>query len=89
MSMLRDFSDADLPPLRGYVVTTAKERVEQVLAGPENDPLLVTWRCGLGQSVAWTSDASAWAQDWAATLALPAGQWILWSSHSPQRPAPS
>jgi hypothetical protein len=64
--MLRDVNDADLPALRGYVVTSEKEHSELILAGPEEDPVLATWRCGLGQSVAWTSDASAWAQDWAA-----------------------
>src|SRR6185436_18867169 len=46
-------------------VTTLKPTAEAVLAAPEDDPLLATWRCGLGQAVAWTSDASAWAQDWA------------------------
>jgi hypothetical protein len=64
--MLRDVNDADLPALRGYVVTSLKDHAELILAGPEEDPVLATWRCGLGQSVAWTSDASAWAQDWAA-----------------------
>lgn len=64
--MLRDVGEADLPALRGYVVTSEKDKAETILSGPEDDPILATWRCGLGQSVAWTSDASAWAQDWAA-----------------------
>jgi uncharacterized membrane protein len=62
--MLRDFEEKDLPTLRGRVVTSEKPKAEILLAASEEDPLLASWRCGLGQSVAWTSDASAWAQDW-------------------------
>ena len=64
--MLRDLGEADFPALRGYVVTSIKPNTEMILSGPEEDPVLASWRCGLGQSVAFTSDASAWAQDWAA-----------------------
>ena len=64
--MLRDLGESDLPPLRGYVVTSEKDKAETILSGPEEDPILASWRCGLGQSVAWTSDASAWASEWAA-----------------------
>jgi hypothetical protein len=66
--MLRDVGEDDLPPLLGYVVTTQKPEAELVLAGPDpdQDPVLSSWRVGLGQSVAWTSDASAWAREWAA-----------------------
>ncbi len=62
------------PPLRGYVLTTAKPRSSTVLRVPPSkeepdqlDPLLSTWRFGLGASAAWTSDlGAAWAQDWVA-----------------------
>jgi len=64
--MLREVGETELPPLRGYVVTSEKDKAETILSGPEEDPVLATWRCGLGQSVAWTSDASAWASEWAA-----------------------
>jgi uncharacterized membrane protein len=57
-----------LPPLRGYVLTTPKERSLTILEGPEEeevDPVLSTWRYGLGASAAWTSDLSPnWAADW-------------------------
>jgi len=64
--MLRELGETELPALRGYVVTSEKPNVETILSGPEDDPILASWRCGLGQSVAWTSDASAWASEWAA-----------------------
>jgi len=61
-----------LPALRGYVLTTAKPRSSTILRVPPNaeepaqlDPLLATWRFGLGATAAWTSDlGAAWAQDW-------------------------
>jgi len=62
------------PSLRGYVLTTAKPRSSTVLRVPPTkeepdqlDPLLSTWRFGLGASAAWTSDlGAAWALDWVA-----------------------
>lgn len=61
-----------VPPLRGYVLTTVKPRASTVLRVPPDkaapdqiDPLLATWRFGLGSTAAWTSDlGAAWAQDW-------------------------
>jgi uncharacterized membrane protein/Mg-chelatase subunit ChlD len=61
-----------MPPLRGYVLTTAKPRAGTILRVPpakeqpdQLDPLLATWRFGLGATAAWTSDlGAAWAQDW-------------------------
>jgi Mg-chelatase subunit ChlD/uncharacterized membrane protein len=55
------------PPLLGYVATTAKPLATTLLRiGEDRDPLLATWRAGLGTSTAWTSDASAtWSQQWA------------------------
>jgi len=61
-----------VPPLRGYVLTTAKPRASTILRVPPDkdapdqlDPLLATWRFGLGSTAAWTSDLGAsWAQDW-------------------------
>ncbi len=57
-----------LPPLRGYVATSAKVAAQRILSGPEpfNDPILAAWQYGLGRAVAWTSDASPrWASQWA------------------------
>jgi uncharacterized membrane protein/Mg-chelatase subunit ChlD len=61
-----------LPPLRGYVLTTAKPRASTILRTPPDpaepdqlDPVLATWRFGLGVTAAWTSDLGpAWAKDW-------------------------
>lgn len=53
------------PPLRGYVSTKAKPLAEVILVSPLGEPLLARWRQGLGQAVAFTSDAkNRWAVDW-------------------------
>ncbi len=57
-----------LPPLRGFVLTTPKDRAATILKTPateETDPVLATWRFGLGTTAAWTSDFSPlWAGNW-------------------------
>ncbi|XHR28958.1 MAG: VWA domain-containing protein [Chthoniobacteraceae bacterium] len=58
-----DFSGA--PFLLGYVNTKTKPTSELWLVTEKQEPLLATWRCGLGQSGAFTSDArNRWAVDW-------------------------
>lgn len=61
------------PELKGYVLTTIKPRATLVLRVPPGegddsdqlDPLLATWRFGLGYTGAWTSDlARNWAEHW-------------------------
>ncbi len=54
------------PPLRGYLATTSKPTARTLLRiGDERDPLLATWRAGLGTTTAWTSDVAArWSADW-------------------------
>jgi uncharacterized membrane protein len=53
------------PPLGGYVATTLKGTADMVLMTHQEDPLLATWRYGLGRSAAFTSDAKAkWALLW-------------------------
>ena len=53
------------PFLLGYVVCTAKPTAEVPLITERGDPLLASWRFGLGKSVAFMSDAkSRWAADW-------------------------
>ena len=58
---------AESPPRLGYLATTAKPTAEtQLRVGAEDDPLLASWRVGLGRATAWTSDASArWSKHWA------------------------
>lgn len=58
-----DFSGA--PFLLGYVNTKLKPTSELWLATEKKEPLLATWRCGLGQAGIFTSDArNRWAVDW-------------------------
>ena len=54
------------PPLLGYVATTPKETASVAMTlGKLDDPLLATWRTGLGVASAWTSDAKGrWARGW-------------------------
>jgi Ca-activated chloride channel homolog len=53
------------PPLGGYVASTVKSTAELVLMSHQEDPVLATWRYGLGRSAAFTSDAkSKWAVLW-------------------------
>ena len=61
---------AAVPPLDGYVATTAKEQAEVVLVSPEGDPVLAAWQYGLGRAVAWTPDvAGRWTGAWAGSAA--------------------
>ncbi|MEI6350884.1 MAG: glutamine amidotransferase [Verrucomicrobiota bacterium] len=53
------------PPLGGYNVTKLKKTADLLLATEKGDPILATWRYGLGQAGAFTSDAkSRWAGEW-------------------------
>jgi Ca-activated chloride channel homolog len=54
--------DAALPQLGGYVVATAKPGAEVVLRSPLGDPVLATWRRGLGKVAIYTADLrSSWS----------------------------
>ncbi len=54
-----------VPPLGGYVATSLKSTAELVLMSHQEDPVLATWRYGLGRSAAFTSDAKAkWGVLW-------------------------
>lgn len=53
------------PFLLGYVRTKAKPTSETWLVTERGDPLLTTWRFGLGSTAAFTSDArNRWAVEW-------------------------
>ncbi|MBL4700824.1 MAG: VWA domain-containing protein, partial [Phycisphaeraceae bacterium] len=58
----------DFPDLKGYILTTPKARSTTILEGPEQqepDPVLATWRYGIGKTAAFTSDLSSnWAANW-------------------------
>lgn len=57
-----------MPPLHAYVLTTPKARSVTILKGPDKediDPVLSTWRFGLGKTAVFTSDLSPnWGSDW-------------------------
>jgi uncharacterized membrane protein len=63
-----------VPQLRGYVLTTPKDRALTVLKAPETeqvDPVLATWHYGVGKTAAFTSDLSP---NWAAA-------WVSWEGY--------
>jgi len=63
--MIQGIDWQSCPFLFGYVVTTAKSTAKVTLASERGDPVLASWRFGLGKAVAFTSDAkSRWATDW-------------------------
>jgi Mg-chelatase subunit ChlD len=53
------------PVLRGYQRTSAKPAAQVPLRGRDDDPVLASWRYGLGKAVAFTSDLSGrWGRHW-------------------------
>jgi Mg-chelatase subunit ChlD len=53
------------PVLRGYQRTHAKPASQVLLLGRGDDPVLASWRYGLGKAVAFTSDLSGrWGRHW-------------------------
>ncbi|HEV8474186.1 MAG TPA: VWA domain-containing protein [Methylomirabilota bacterium] len=62
---MQDIDWKAVPPLGGYVATTVKQNAELVLMSHQEDPVLATWRYGLGRAAAFTSDAKAkWGVLW-------------------------
>jgi hypothetical protein len=60
-----------VPPLQGYVVGYPKETAQTLLWGGE-DPLVSTWRVGLGSITVVSTDLSgAWTQQWFEWPGLP------------------
>jgi uncharacterized membrane protein len=62
---MQDIDWKQVPPLGGYVATSLKSTAELVLMSHQEDPVLATWRYGLGRTAAFTSDAKAkWGVLW-------------------------
>ena len=62
---MQDINWKTVPPLGGYVATSIKQNAELVLMSHQEDPVLATWRYGLGRAAAFTSDAKAkWGVLW-------------------------
>ena len=63
--MIAGIDWAQSPLLLGYNATKPKPTADLLLASERGEPLLSTWRFGLGQTVAFTSDAkNRWAAEW-------------------------
>ena len=61
------------PPLLAYNLTSDRPLARTLLRTHKDDPLLAVWQYGLGQSLAFTSDAKPkWAQ-----------RWVGWSEFAP------
>ena len=70
---LKGISQSSLPPLGGYVLTYPKPRSELLMTA-DKDPLLVSWRYGVGRVMAFTSDLSGrWGKEWVTWPGFP--QW--------------
>jgi len=70
---LKGIAPTNLPALRGYVLTYPKPRAELHMR-VDKDPLLVSWRYGLGRVMAFTSDLSGrWGKEWVGWQSF--GQW--------------
>ena len=64
-TMLAGLDPWDAPALLGYVKTIKKASAQLPVITDSGDPLLATWRYGLGKVTAFTSDAkSRWAGLW-------------------------
>lgn len=62
---IEGFGADAFPVLGGYQRTFAKPAAQVLLAGRDDDPVLVSWRYGLGKAVAFTSDLSGrWGRRW-------------------------
>lgn len=56
---------SQVPLLLGYNTTKPKPTADVLLATERGEPLYATWRYGLGQTAAFTSDAKArWGSEW-------------------------
>jgi Ca-activated chloride channel family protein len=63
--MIAGIDWAQSPLLLGYNATRPKPTAQILLVTERGEPLLATWRHGLGQVAAFTSDAkSRWAGEW-------------------------
>lgn len=63
--LLSGFKQGNIPSLGGYVVTTAKNVSHVHLHSHRKDPLLATWRYGLGKAAAVTFDFNGtWSKNW-------------------------
>lgn len=78
-----------MPPLHGHVMTSEKPGAGVHLYGPDDTPLLSSWRYGLGRVVAFASHGvGPWAADWLAMPTYPRlwAQVLRWALPSTSGP---
>lgn len=75
--ILNGVVDDGCPALLGYIASRAKPRTDVILESPKGDPILSTWQCGLGRTVAWNSDGT---NEWTAPFAGWDRYPMLWSN---------
>src|SRR4029079_1686029 len=64
-AFLQDVDVSHLPPLHGMTATVIKDAATQVVATPEDDPILAFWPVGLGRAAVFTSDVKdRWGSEW-------------------------
>ncbi|MHB1457543.1 MAG: VWA domain-containing protein [Armatimonadota bacterium] len=62
---LSGITPGTVPPLLGYVATSAKPAATILAKSNKKDPILAVWQYGLGKSAAFTSDCKArWGARW-------------------------
>lgn len=70
--------DNGFPSLFAYIATTIKPgRTHEELVSDQDDPVLAWWQCGLGKTVAWTSDVSG---KWSGNLFSSEVNQTLWNN---------
>jgi uncharacterized membrane protein len=64
-AFLQDVDVSRLPPLHGMTATVMKDGATEVMATPEDDPILAFWPVGLGRAAVFASDVKdRWASEW-------------------------
>ncbi|HEX7040942.1 MAG TPA: VWA domain-containing protein [Trueperaceae bacterium] len=85
---LEELTASELPTFEGYVRTTPKDEATVLAFADGDDPLLATWRYGLGRAAAFTSDADGrWSRAWtsSASYATTWAQLVRWIAERPVR----
>ena len=54
-----------IPNLKGYIGTSIKENATEILTSNHDEPILASYRYGIGKTVSWTSDINGqWSSDY-------------------------
>jgi hypothetical protein len=71
---MRGLSPKEIPAVQGYVLTHPKP-ISEIHMKVGDDPLLISWRYGLGRVAAFTSDLTGrWGRDWVKWEGFP--RWV-------------